>query len=187
MGIGDTDELPSARPVNSVADASQTSGPPARRSFDLSVLTPAERDVVGLALDGLSVREISARLVVSESTVHTHLTHVYQKLGVRGRLDLLALARSPRQTPQTIEVASPRAGRARDLQTGVTIAAIGIVITLVLPVIAPVTALALLLGAVIAARESSFGLGVARLPLLLGALGCCLVALADVLLVRVAP
>jgi DNA-binding CsgD family transcriptional regulator len=160
-----------------VADASQTSGPPARRSFDLSVLTPAERDVVGLALDGLSVREISARLVVSESTVHTHLTHVYQKLGVRGRLDLLALARSPRQTPQTIEVASPRAGRARDLQTGVTIAAIGIVITLVLPVIAPV----------IAARESSFGLGVARLPLLLGALGCCLVALADVLLVRVAP
>ncbi len=162
------------------------SGLPARRSVDLSVLTRAERDVVGLALDGLSVREISERLVVSESTVHTHLTHVYQKLGVKGRLDLLALSRSPQEVPQPLALATPRAGRAGGLEAGIAIAAIGILVALVLPIAAVGIAPILLVAAAITARERSLGLAGARLPLLVGACACLVIALAGFMFVRVA-
>jgi predicted ATPase/DNA-binding CsgD family transcriptional regulator len=55
-------------------------------------LTPAERDVVRLAVAGLSNPEIGARLFMSRSTVKTHLSHVYAKLGVANRTELAAAA-----------------------------------------------------------------------------------------------
>jgi predicted ATPase/DNA-binding CsgD family transcriptional regulator len=58
-------------------------------------LTPAERDVVRLAVDGLTNPEIGARLFMSRSTVKTHLSHVYAKLGVANRTKLAAAARPP--------------------------------------------------------------------------------------------
>jgi len=64
----------------------------AMAGLDLSLLTPTERQVLALALTGRFVRAIAGELVVSEATVHSHLTHIYRKLGVRTRLDLLALA-----------------------------------------------------------------------------------------------
>jgi DNA-binding CsgD family transcriptional regulator len=62
----------------------------AERSLDLSRLSGAERRVLSLALTGLSVREITERLVLSEPTVRGHLGRIYGKLGVTGRVDLLA-------------------------------------------------------------------------------------------------
>jgi DNA-binding NarL/FixJ family response regulator len=41
-------------------------------------------------LKGLSNREIAAALVVSENTVQTHLRHIYEKVEVRSRTQLLA-------------------------------------------------------------------------------------------------
>lgn len=58
--------------------------------LDLDRLSPAERRVLDLALDGRSVRAIAESLVLTESTIHSHLTSIYRKLGIRGRLDLLA-------------------------------------------------------------------------------------------------
>jgi DNA-binding CsgD family transcriptional regulator len=58
-------------------------------------LTPAERDVVRLAVAGLSNPEIGARLFMSRSTVKTHLSHVYGKLGVANRTELAAAAPRP--------------------------------------------------------------------------------------------
>ena len=55
-------------------------------------LTTAEREVVRLAVDGLSNPEIGARLYMSRSTVKTHLSHVYGKLDVANRTELAALA-----------------------------------------------------------------------------------------------
>jgi predicted ATPase/DNA-binding CsgD family transcriptional regulator len=55
-------------------------------------LTPAERDVVRLAVEGLNNPEIGARLFMSRSTVKTHLSHVYAKLGVANRTELAAAA-----------------------------------------------------------------------------------------------
>jgi DNA-binding NarL/FixJ family response regulator len=41
-----------------------------------------------LAADGLTNPEIGARLFMSRSTVKTHLSHVYAKLGVANRTEL---------------------------------------------------------------------------------------------------
>lgn len=57
---------------------------------DMSALSPSECRVLDQALHGFTVREIADRLVLTEATVKTHLTHIYAKLGVRGRVDLLA-------------------------------------------------------------------------------------------------
>jgi DNA-binding CsgD family transcriptional regulator len=55
-------------------------------------LTRREREVVGLAIGGLTAREIGERLFVGERTVETHLANVYAKLGIGSRVDLLRIA-----------------------------------------------------------------------------------------------
>ena len=51
-------------------------------------LTPAERRVADLAAEGRTNREVAAELFLSLSTVETHLSHVYAKLGIRSRTEL---------------------------------------------------------------------------------------------------
>ena len=55
-------------------------------------LTPTELRVARLAAEGLNNPQIGARLFMSRSTVKTHLSHVYAKLGVANRTQLAALA-----------------------------------------------------------------------------------------------
>ncbi|MES2208611.1 MAG: helix-turn-helix transcriptional regulator [Chloroflexota bacterium] len=59
-------------------------------SIALERLSPAERRVFDLALDGLSTQAIADELVLSEATIRSHLTRIYAKLGVQGRIELLA-------------------------------------------------------------------------------------------------
>ena len=54
-------------------------------------LTPAEVAVAGLAGQRLSNPEIADRLSVSRKTVEYHLSHIYEKLGVRNRGELARL------------------------------------------------------------------------------------------------
>ena len=49
-----------------------------------------ESDVVALAGDGLTNPEIGSRLFISRRTVESHLTHVFRKLEVRNRTQLVA-------------------------------------------------------------------------------------------------
>ncbi|MGW0639097.1 AAA family ATPase [Nocardia salmonicida] len=57
----------------------------------LSALTPQESQIVRLAAQGLSNREIAARLFLSHRTVGHHLYKAYPKLGVLSRGELSAL------------------------------------------------------------------------------------------------
>jgi DNA-binding CsgD family transcriptional regulator len=60
-------------------------------------LTPTERDVIRLVREGLANNAIATRLFVSPRTVQTHLTHVYTKLGLTSRVQLVQEA--ARHTP----------------------------------------------------------------------------------------
>jgi DNA-binding NarL/FixJ family response regulator len=51
-------------------------------------LTARERQVAGMAAEGLSNREIAKTLVVTVKTVEWHLKHSYRKLGVTSRAGL---------------------------------------------------------------------------------------------------
>jgi two-component system nitrate/nitrite response regulator NarL len=55
-------------------------------------ITQRERDVVRLVAAGCSVPEIARRLFLSQSTVKTHLGHLYRKLGVSDRAAAVAQA-----------------------------------------------------------------------------------------------
>ncbi len=64
-----------------------------RKEFrKLYKLTERELEIVDLTTAGLSSREIGKQLSISDRTVQSHQEHVYQKLGVSGKVDLIKLA-----------------------------------------------------------------------------------------------
>lgn len=61
---------------------------PVRSDSRLDRITPRERQIVHLLSAGASNKEIAKRLNVTERTVKAHLTAVFKKLGISGRLQL---------------------------------------------------------------------------------------------------
>jgi DNA-binding NarL/FixJ family response regulator len=57
----------------------------------LERLTRREREVALLIVDGLAVKQVANRLMLSEGTVKLHLHAVFQKLGVSKRSDMVTM------------------------------------------------------------------------------------------------
>jgi DNA-binding CsgD family transcriptional regulator len=67
----------------------------ARRPAPKGALTSTEDRVARLAAEGLSNKQIAAKLVVTVNTVEKHLSHAYEKLGIQSRGQLAARLRAP--------------------------------------------------------------------------------------------
>jgi len=93
------DEL--ARAIRSARAGQPTLAPEATRALIHAAtrppepghdLTPREREVLVLMVQGLNNTEIAARLVVNRSTVKFHVSNVLAKLGAASRTEAVALA-----------------------------------------------------------------------------------------------
>ena len=85
--------LTEAQAAEIAPPAARPAGPPsAGEAGPAGGLTAAEALVLRLLTTGRTTKEIAAELVVAVSTVDRHLTHIYQKLGVRNRAEATALA-----------------------------------------------------------------------------------------------
>jgi DNA-binding CsgD family transcriptional regulator len=88
------DSADTADPVARPGDpAAADSGP----ASPWEQLTARERQVAALVAQGLTNREIAARLVVSKRTVDAHVEHILAKLGFSSRVQVAALAAVPGQ------------------------------------------------------------------------------------------
>lgn len=56
-------------------------------------LTPRERELCGLLVEGLNHAGIAAQLFISEKTVRNHVSNIYAKVGVSSRLELIQAIR----------------------------------------------------------------------------------------------
>jgi DNA-binding CsgD family transcriptional regulator len=93
--LGDTDfdaawaEGAALSTEEAIAYAQRGRGERKRPTSGWASLTPTERDVVRLVSEGLTNNDVATRLFVSPRTVQTHLTHVYTKLGLTSRVQLV--------------------------------------------------------------------------------------------------
>jgi len=77
-------------PVNFVRDQSK---------LESLGITPRELEILELIASGLSNKEIAARVFVSENTVKTHSSRVFDKLGARRRTQAVQLGKELRLIP----------------------------------------------------------------------------------------
>src|ERR1043166_6944771 len=83
-------EVVVAAPLNFVRDESK---------LESLGITPRELEILELIAEGLSNKEIAARAYVSENTVKTHSSRVFDKLGARRRTQAVQLGKELRLIP----------------------------------------------------------------------------------------
>ena len=88
-----------ARGVRSAAAGSRGRADRPRAATAWPELTESELAVVGLVARGATNREIAERLYVSPYTVNSHLRHVFVKLGIHSRVELVLIATERGITP----------------------------------------------------------------------------------------
>ena len=89
--VAEFQTLAAARTAAIAADAMLVAEPPPDAAV-VDALTPREREVVALLVDGLSNKAIAARLGISDQTVKFHVAAVCAKLGAMNRTDAVRRA-----------------------------------------------------------------------------------------------
>jgi predicted ATPase/class 3 adenylate cyclase/DNA-binding CsgD family transcriptional regulator len=77
--------------AEAIAYAQRGRGERKRPASGWASVTPAEHEVIRLVCEGLANKDIATRLFVSPRTVQAHLTHVYAKLDITSRAQLIQL------------------------------------------------------------------------------------------------
>jgi predicted ATPase/DNA-binding CsgD family transcriptional regulator len=83
-------EMPPSRAVAMAVGEQAAAVTPAPACPDPARLTAREREVAALIAQGLSNRDIAARLVISARTAETHVQHIMVKLGLTARAQIAA-------------------------------------------------------------------------------------------------
>jgi RNA polymerase sigma factor (sigma-70 family) len=96
-GVWIDKETPSAEAFEEIAEAQQGGATAEPISEPLKNLTKREQEILRLVAEGLTNEEIGKRIFISEKTVKTHLTNIFDKLKVNNRFKaaLLIMNRSP--------------------------------------------------------------------------------------------
>jgi DNA-binding CsgD family transcriptional regulator len=99
-GLGVWLGLRITRPAPPSQTAASNAPPPAGAPFvrdaaqvEALGVTPRELEILELIAEGLSTREIAAKLFVSENTVKTHSSRLFDKLGARRRTQAVQLGK----------------------------------------------------------------------------------------------
>jgi predicted ATPase/DNA-binding CsgD family transcriptional regulator len=83
--------------ASTLAYIERSRGQRGRPSIGWDSLSPTERQVADLVHDGLSNREVAARLLMSPDTVKSHVSHIFTKLGINKRAQLAVQVASRKQ------------------------------------------------------------------------------------------
>ena len=73
-----------------------------------AALTTREREIFGLLCQGLTNRQISSRLWISEGTVKAHVGNVFRKLGVSNRTQAVVVGLSPQRGSPNVQPTDTR-------------------------------------------------------------------------------
>ena len=76
-------------------------------------LTQRQREVAELARSGATAPQIALALDIGEATVRAHMKAIYQRFGIRSRVELANILRDDMAGVSTGRTRAPRAGRAR--------------------------------------------------------------------------
>jgi DNA-binding NarL/FixJ family response regulator len=86
-------------------------------------LTPRETEVLALVVEGLPQKQVAQNLSISRKTVGTHMSHIFEKLGVHNQGAAVAAAHQLRLLDPLVSGRTP-SSRASSLATAFAIAAL---------------------------------------------------------------
>jgi two-component system, NarL family, response regulator DegU len=101
-------EMPAADAFEEIASGQTTDASEASYNEAVSTLTKRELEILRLVAEGLTNEEIGKKIFISEKTVKTHLTNIFDKLKVNNRFKAALLIMGRSEVPASAASAGRR-------------------------------------------------------------------------------